>query len=187
MEVVLTKKVDTLGERGSIVRVADGYGRNYLLPKGMAILATRNAKRHAESLQRAEERREQQRRDHASAERDKVHGRAVTVRARATGEGKLYGSVQAKEICEALRETHGLVLDPHQCQIAEPIRAIGEHVVQFLFYHDIAADVSLTVKAVEEPTPAPRVEPQPEPEEVIEVVKRAPKPKPIITSRVRED
>lgn len=175
MEVILTQSVPKLGDRGSIVYVADGYGRNYLLPKGLAIPATKGARKQAEAMQRAEERREQQRVDAAMTERDKLHGKAVTVRARATSEGKLYGSVSAKDICEALRETHGISEDPERARIDEPIRTTGSHTVRFAIYKDVDAEVTVTVKAVEG-GPEDAVE-----EPTAEDVQRAPKPKPIIT------
>ena len=186
MEVILNKRIEKLGERGHIVRVADGYARNYLLPKGMAILATKGAKKQAESMTRAEDRREQQRRDHANVERDRLHGKAVTVKARATAQGKLYGSVSAKDIVEALRETHGIVIEPDRMHSGEHIRAVGPHTVTFSFYKDIAAEVTVTVKAVEgEGAAEGEAEALVEPP--VEEAQRAPKPKPIITDAARDD
>jgi len=178
MEVILNKPVEKLGKRGAIVRVADGYARNWLLPQGIAMIATPGAKKQALSLQRTEARKEQVRRDAATTERDKVHGKSVTVRARATAAGKLYGSVTAKDICEALRQTHGTVVSAGQCRIpSDHLRDLGVHTVKFVFYHDIAADVTVTVKALDEPAAA----------EAEEVVQSAPKPKPIITGGAIED
>ncbi|NUQ01479.1 MAG: 50S ribosomal protein L9 [Armatimonadetes bacterium] len=173
MEVILTKNVDHLGQRGSIVRVADGYGRNYLLPKGMAILATKGARKQAEDMQRSEQRREQQRRDGAMTERDRLHGKAVTVRARATAQGKLYGSVTPKDVCDALHDTHGVVADADKCRMEEHIRQTGQFTVHFHVYKDIMADVTVTVKAVE--GEGAEAEAQ-----AAEEVQRAPKPKPVI-------
>jgi large subunit ribosomal protein L9 len=179
VEVILTKPVEHLGTRGAIVKVADGFGRNWLLPQGLAMIATPGAKKQAAAFQRAEARREQQRRDHAGLERDRIHGKAVTVRARATAAGKLYGSVTAKDICEALRQTHGLSVDPERCRLSEHhLRDLGSHIVPFQIYHDIAAEVTVTVKPLDEPAEAAPQE---------EAVKRAPKPKPIITGGAVED
>jgi len=174
MEIILNKTVDKLGPRGAIVHVADGYARNYLLPRGLAMAVTPGARKQAEAMQRAEERREQHRRDAAGEERDVLHGRAVTVRARATAEGKLYGSVGAKEICEALRETHGIGAKPEMVELEHGLREVGTHDVSFKIYHDIEAVVSVTVKGVEGDVPA-------EAEAAADDVQRAPKPKPIIT------
>ncbi|MCC7494739.1 MAG: 50S ribosomal protein L9 [Fimbriimonadaceae bacterium] len=173
MEVVLKQTVQKLGERGHVVKVADGYARNYLLPKGIAILATKGARRQAEDMQRAESRREQRRRDAANVERERLHGRNITVRARANAQGHLYGSVTAREIVEALRETHGIVIDADRCQLAEHLRTVDSHTVRFGFYKDIAAEVTVTVKALEGSD-------QPEP--ATADVQKAPKPKPIIVS-----
>lgn len=183
MELILTKPVEHLGHRGQLVKVADGYARNFLLPQGLAMVATAGAKKQALALARAEQRKEQVRRDSASSERDKVHGKNITVRARATAAGKLYGSVTAKDICEALRQTHGVVVAAERCRLDEHIRDIGVHTVRFGFYHDIAAEVQVTVKALEETAPAPTPPTDEAPAQAEpEVVKRAPKPKPIITS-----
>jgi large subunit ribosomal protein L9 len=178
VELILTKPVENLGNRGAIVHVADGYGRNWLLPQGLAMLATRGARKNAESLQRAEARREQARRDVANTERAKIHGKNVTVRARATAAGK----VTAKDICEALRQTHGIIVNAENCRLpAEHLREVGVHTVHFAVYHDIAADVQVTVKALEEAAVAPAAAPEEE------TVKRAPKPKPIITGGAVDD
>lgn len=173
MEVILTQNVDKLGHRGSIVRVADGYARNYLLPKGFAITATKGARKQAEDIQRSEQRREQHRRDAAMTERDKVHGRAVTVKARANAEGKLYGSITPKDVAEALRETHGVIVEPDRCHLEEHIRTTGVFTFSFNYYKDIAAEVTVTVKATEDSgAEAPAAE--------AEEGKRAPKPKAIL-------
>lgn len=185
MDIILTKKVDHVGERGEIVKVANGYARNYLLPKGMAILATPGARKQAEILQRAEARREQHRRDEASLQRDRIHGKAIAVRARATSAGKLYGSVTAREICDALRETHGLTVDPDRLRLGEHLRALGEHVVQVHIYGDINAEVTVNVKALEG---APEEEAAPAdaaPEEP--VARKSPRPKPIIVGGAVQD
>lgn len=180
MEVILTRSVQHLGERGALVRVADGYARNYLLPQGMAILATPGARKQAEAMLRAEQRREAQRREGAMTRRDQIHGRTVTVRARANSAGKLFGSVSPRDICDAIRETHGIAVDPDTCQIDEPLRQVGEHAVSFRIYHDIAAVVTVNVKAIEggaeESSPASSDESEGHGE-----TRRAPRPKPIIT------
>lgn len=182
MELILTKPVEHLGQRGQIVRVADGYARNYLLPQGLALIATRGAKKQAEALARAEARKEAVRRAAASTERDKVHGKNVTVRARATAAGKLYGSVTAKDVCEALRQTHGVVVDPDRCRLHDHLRDIGTHEVRFSFYHDIDAVIAVTVKALEDPNAAAAAAAP-----AGEDVKRGPKPKPIITDSALDD
>ncbi|MBI2301522.1 MAG: 50S ribosomal protein L9 [Armatimonadetes bacterium] len=185
MDIILTKQVDHVGARGELVKVADGYARNYLIPKGLAMLATPGAKKQAASLQRAEARREQHRRDEAHLHRERIHGKAVTVRARATSAGKLYGSVTAREICDALRETHGLTVDPDRVRLEEHLRSIGEHVVQVHIYGDINAEVSVTVKALEgapEEEQAPAADAPAEP-----VARKSPRPKPIIVGGAVQD
>jgi large subunit ribosomal protein L9 len=175
MEVILKQRVQHLGDRGQIVRVADGYARNYLLPHGMAMVATKGARKEAQALVRAEARKEQERRTVAVKERDQLHGKAITVRERANSAGKLFGSVPAKDICEALRETYGLNVDPTRCEDHEPIREVGTFTVNFLIYDDIKAEVTVNVRAVEEAAGKGHDEAQAEGEE-----RRAPRPKPII-------
>jgi large subunit ribosomal protein L9 len=179
MEVILTRPVVKLGDRGAIVRVADGYARNYLLPHGIAIAATKGARRQAEDMARAEQRREDRRRDAAGLERDRVAGKNITVRARSTSAGKLYGSVSARDICESLRQTHGVTVDPSTCTMDEhSIREVGTYTVAFRIYKDIDAAIQVTVKGIEDETAAPA-------EEAAE--RSAPKPKPIITGGAVDD
>lgn len=188
MEVILTKTVEKLGGRGEIVHVADGYARNWLLPKGWAIVATRGARRQAEALQRSEQRKEQVRRDAASVERDRVHGRNVTVRARATEAGRLYGSVTARDICMALRETHGLTVEPAQCRIPnEHLRDVGTHTVSFVFYDDIAGEVQVTVKALEVAAATTGRPAELDEDDLEDLTPAAPAPQPIITEGAIED
>lgn len=181
MEIILNQAVPKLGERGQIVAVADGYARNYLLPRGLAMLATKGARKQAEAMARAEERRELERRAAASARRDLLHGLAVTVRARANAAGGLYGSVSASEIVKALKETHGLAVDPHLCRLEEPLRELGEATVHFSFYEGVDADVVVNVKALEGDAPAEEA-----PSEAA-VTPKAPRPKPIITGGAVKD
>lgn len=185
MEIILNKTVEKLGQRGSILHVADGYARNYLIPKGLAMPVTPGARKQAEAMQRAEERREQHRRDAAGEERAVLHGRAVTVRARATAEGKLYGSVGAKEICDALRETHGIGAKQDMVQLEHGLREVGTHEVVFRIYHDIDAVVSVTVKGVEDDAPAATTAASAAAAAEAEA-HRAPRPKPIITEGAEE-
>ena len=184
MEIILNKTVSTLGLRGSIVHVADGYARNYLIPRGMAIPVTPGARKQAEAMQRAEERREQHRRDAAAEERDVLHGRSVTVRARSTGDGKLYGSVGAREICDALRETHGIGAKPESVQLEHGLREVGTHEVTFKIYDDIDAIVTVTVKGIEGEEPAADEAANAAAEEA--AAHRSPKPKPIIIEGAEE-
>jgi len=181
VEIILNKAVPKLGERGQIVQVADGYARNFLLPRGLAMLATKGARKQAEAMARAEERREQERRAAASARRDQLHGLAVTVRARANAAGGLYGSVSAHEIVKALKETHGVDVDPHLCRLGEPLRELGEATVHFRFYEGVEADVVVNVKAVEGEAPVADAPAD------AEVTPRAPRPKPIITGGAVKD
>ncbi len=182
MEVLLRQRIEKLGERGEIVRVADGYARNYLIPQGLAMLATKGVRKQAESMTRAETRRESLRRDQAMTERGALDGKAVTVRARANELGHLFGSVGVREIAEALHETHGVQLDPTKLHLAEPIREAGEFAVEAHVYGDITATITVTVKALEEAA-KPKREESDEDDEVT----GTPKPKPIITREAEAD
>lgn len=144
MKVILQRAVEKLGDPGDVVEVADGYARNYLLPRGLAVKATKGGVKHVESLKRAHAARVQK----AKAEAEQVAARLaatpIRVRARVGEEGKLFGSVTASDIAEAILEQTGTRVDRHDVHLPEPIRSVGAHEVRVHLFPEV--DPILTVQ-----------------------------------------
>ena len=150
MKVVLQRPVEKLGEPGDVVDVADGYARNYLVPRGFAVRATKGMVRHQDSLKRAHTTRVAKARTEAEALAGRLTATPVQVSARAGDEGKLFGSVTAAEIAEAISTQAGLDVDRHDVHLAEPIRSLGTHEVKVHVFAEVDPIVSVEVVAISE-------------------------------------
>ena len=131
MELILRSDVAGLGHRGDVVEVADGYGRNYLLPKGLAMKASAGAMAQAEKMAAARAVQDAAEREAAEAVATKLAGRTITIAMRAGEEGKLFGSVTASDVVEAVAAQAELEVDRHDLVIAEAIKELGTHEVVF--------------------------------------------------------
>jgi large subunit ribosomal protein L9 len=147
MEVILRQHVDNLGERGQIVKVADGYARNYLLPRKLALPATEGNKRHVERERRIVESREAEEKGQAEAIATRLAAVDITIARRVGETDQLYGSVTAADIADYLK-THGFEVDRRRIMLPDPIKAIGEHSVPLKLHRQVT--VPLKVKVVKE-------------------------------------
>ncbi|MFC3849553.1 50S ribosomal protein L9 [Corynebacterium hansenii] len=149
MKLILTAAVDKLGVPGDIVEVKAGYGRNYLLPRGLAIVATRGAEKQIEGIRRAQEAREIRDLDHAREVKDKLDAlENVSVAVKASETGKLFGSVTAADVADAVRKASGQAIDKRAVQLsAGQIKATGKHTVDIALHPQITAHVSVEVVA----------------------------------------
>lgn len=145
MKLVLTQDVTDLGHKGDVVEVAEGYGRNYLLPRSMAIKATAGALRDAHTLREAREAAEAVARETAEQVAQALADTTVVVAARAADEGKLFGSIGARDVAEAIAKYTGVVVPAEQIRLAGPIKEIGLHEVIIIPYRDIEARLTLDV------------------------------------------
>jgi large subunit ribosomal protein L9 len=143
MKVILQKPVDKLGAPGDVVDVADGYARNYLIPRGLAIRAEKGALRHAQSLKRAHETRTSAQKGEFEALADRLTQAPVVVLARAGEEGKLFGSVTAADVAGAVSTQVGVSIDRKDVHLDEPIRSVGTHEVRVHLFPEV--DPVLTV------------------------------------------
>ncbi|MEX2100722.1 MAG: 50S ribosomal protein L9, partial [Acidimicrobiia bacterium] len=125
MRVVLRDDVDTLGKKGDLVDVADGYARNYLVPRGLAIKATRGVVAQANAMRRNRDAREVKDRQAAEALVSQLAAKRVEVKARAGEGGKLFGSVTTADIVAAVQEQLGVELDRRNLTLDEPVRELG--------------------------------------------------------------
>jgi large subunit ribosomal protein L9 len=146
MEVILREHVDNLGRRGEIVKVADGYARNYLLPRRLALLATAGNKKHVERERVKFEAQEVEEQKIAEAQRDRLANVEIVI-ARKVGETEaLYGSVTTADIAEAL-SAKGFEIDRRKLQLADPIKKIGEVEVPVKLHRDVVAPLKVKVVA----------------------------------------
>ena len=145
MEVILKEDVDHLGQRGDVVKVADGFGRNYLLPRKLAMQATAANKAVIEQMKQSAVRRSA--REKAEAEQLVSRYDALTLEfTRKVGENEqLFGSVTSSDIAHEL-ETNGLVTDRRKITLAEPLRQIGEFLVPVKLHREVSAHVKVVIK-----------------------------------------
>jgi large subunit ribosomal protein L9 len=148
VRVVLRDDVENVGRKGDLIEVADGFARNYLVPRGLAMKATRGVVQQAEAMRRNREAREA--RDHEAAQvlADQLAGRRIEVRARAGEGGRLFGSVTAADIVDAVRAQTGVELDRRNTQLPEPLKQLGAVDVPVKLHADV--DVTLSVAVVAE-------------------------------------
>ena len=145
MEVILREHVDNLGKRGEIVKVADGYARNYLLPRKLALPATDGNKKHVERERKIMETREAEEKSQAEAIAARLAAIDITIARRVGDTEQLYGSVTAADIADFLK-AKGFEVDRRKLILPEAIKAIGEYTVPLKLHRDVT--VPLKVKVV---------------------------------------
>jgi large subunit ribosomal protein L9 len=148
MKLILRSDLADLGKRGDIVDVSDGYARNFLLPKGHAIVATDGAVDQAARMRKARDSRDASARDAATAVATKLVPMIITVSAKAGPEGKLFGSITANDIVAAVRDEAGVELDRRQLEV-EPIKTLGAHTITASLHHDVSFPIRLDVVAAD--------------------------------------
>ncbi len=145
MKVLLRSDVDGIGRRGDIVDVADGYARNFLVPGGLGLVATKGIQAQAASMRRARDLREANDREAAEAKARVLAGATLRVTARAGSTGRLFGSVGTAEIAEAAREQKGVELDRQFVVLDEAIKATGSYEVTVRLLGDVVTPVTVEV------------------------------------------
>jgi large subunit ribosomal protein L9 len=145
MEIILRQDVDKVGLRGSVVKVADGYARNFLLPKRLAVLATDANKKIVEQEREAHLRREAKLKSESEDLAKLMQGVTVTLRHRAGENNQLFGSVTAKDIADAL-EAQKYHIDRRKIQLEEPIRTLGEHQITLRLHRDVSTQITVMVE-----------------------------------------
>jgi large subunit ribosomal protein L9 len=145
MKLILTQEVEGLGAPGDVVEVKDGYGRNYLVPRGFGIRWTRGAEKTIESIKSARAARAARDEDHAKEIKAKVEANTVNVKVRAGAGGRLFGAVTTAEIADAIAEVSGEKVDRRTILLGNPIKSLGAHEVSVKLHDDVVADVTLNV------------------------------------------
>jgi large subunit ribosomal protein L9 len=147
MKLILTHEVTGLGAPGDVITVKDGYGRNYLLPRGYAIAWTKGAEKQVQTIRKARKSREVRDLGHAQelkAELEKLNVRLAT---RAGESGRLFGSVTVADIAEAVSTSGGPAVDKRKIEIPTPIKTVGAHRVSVRLHPEVSATVGLTIVA----------------------------------------
>ncbi|MCW2680318.1 MAG: rplI [Frankiales bacterium] len=147
MKLILTQDVSGLGAPGDIVEVAPGYGRNYLVPQGLAILATRGAEKQIATIRRAREVREVRDLGQANEIKAQLSGLKVRLPARSGEGGRLFGSITSTDVVEAVNKAGGPKLDRRLITLAAPIKALGNHTVKVKVHPEVEATLTLEVVA----------------------------------------
>jgi large subunit ribosomal protein L9 len=145
MKIILTADVPDLGMRGDVVDVADGYARNYLVPRAMAVKATAGAMRDAEKIRLARQEEAEKEKEAAEAISEALTGTTIVVSARAADEGKLFGSIGARDVGEAIAKNTGFEIPHEQIRLPGPIKEIGLHAVTIKAHPEVSIQLVLDV------------------------------------------
>ncbi|HEV8206741.1 MAG TPA: 50S ribosomal protein L9 [Acidimicrobiia bacterium] len=148
MKVVLRDDVENIGRKGDLIEVTDGFARNFLVPRGLAMKATKGVMQQAEAMRRNREARDARDREAAQALADQLTGQRIELRARAGEGGRLFGSVTSADVAHAVRAQTGVELDRRKTQLAEPLKELGAVEVPVKLHADV--EVTLTVDVVPE-------------------------------------
>lgn len=149
MKVILRDTVSGLGRRGEILEVANGYARNYLLPKGLAMVSSDGAAAQAEVMRKATEQRDARDRSAAEEIATTLVPTTILIEANASPEGRLFGSVSADDIAKAVLTQTGIELEVLSLQLDEPIKDLGSHLVMTKLHADVQFPVTIEVSASE--------------------------------------
>jgi large subunit ribosomal protein L9 len=147
MKLILTNEVPGLGLAGDVVEVADGYGRNYLVPRGSAMVWSKGAEKQVSQIKRARDAREIRGLDHAREIKVELEKLSVTLPVRAGDGGRLFGSVTANDIVGAVKNAGGPLLDRKRVQLPGHIKTVGDHTVTIDLHPDVLAVVPVRVTA----------------------------------------
>jgi large subunit ribosomal protein L9 len=148
MKLILTQEVTGLGAPGDVVEVAGGYGRNYLVPRGLAMRWTRGAEKQIDLIKRARSARDIRGVDDARAAAGKLAALTVRLQTRAGGGGRLFGSVSPADIAAAVIAAGGPELDKRRIEIANPIKTVGAHQVKVRLHPEVSATLDVEVAGV---------------------------------------
>jgi large subunit ribosomal protein L9 len=145
VKVILRSDVSDVGKKGDIVDVADGYARNYLVPKGFALKATAGNIEQAASMRRSRDIRDAKDRGAAEEVASKLVPKVITVKAKAGAEGRLFGSVTSADVVTAVQEQTGIELDRRKLHLDEPIKSVGTHQVPARLHADVEFVITVEV------------------------------------------
>lgn len=147
MKLILTQELPALGAAGDVVEVKDGYGRNYLVPRGFAIAWTKGAEKQIESIRRARQTREIESLDSAREIKAKLEASAVRLSAKAGDSGRLFGAITTSDIAAAVAGAGAPAIDKRRIEVGNPIKTVGAHSVTVRLHPEVVAKVQLDIVA----------------------------------------
>ena len=147
MEIILLKDVKGQGKKGEVIRVSDGYARNFLLPKGFAMQATEGGKKRIREQNAQLQKKLQSEAEKAERLAERISQAGVRLKMKAGEKGKLFGSVTGKDIAEALKKQYGITVDKKKIVLPEPIKNTGEFLVEIKVYTEISAKLGVEIIA----------------------------------------
>ncbi|NMB46934.1 MAG: 50S ribosomal protein L9 [Firmicutes bacterium] len=149
MEVILTQDVKNLGKQGETVKVSQGYGRNFLIPRGLAVEATKSNLRHWQHQRKLDKERELKEKGDAEKVKDTLDGFELVMQARCGEGGRLFGSVTSTDLINAIQKETGIELDKRKLELEEPIKSIGDHKLRVRLLPGVTASLNVKVEASE--------------------------------------
>jgi large subunit ribosomal protein L9 len=147
MKLILTQEVSGLGTPGDVVEVKDGYARNYLVPRSLAVAWTKGGEKQVASIQKARTSREIKTLDEAQAVKARLEGKPVQLTAKAGQSGRLFGAVTPADIAAAVVAAGGPQLDRRKIELAQPVKSLGNHQLTVHLHEGVKAVVTLEVVA----------------------------------------
>ena len=147
MKVILLKDIKGTGKKDQIIEVSDGYGRNYLLPRKMAVEATNEAVNSIENSKSAAKHREDVKKNDAETAAREMKGKTVTLKVRAGENGRLYGSITTQEIADALKAQHGVEVDKRKIEVDGKVTSVGQTTITIKLYAGVATKMNLVIEA----------------------------------------
>jgi large subunit ribosomal protein L9 len=147
MKLILTQEVTGLGTPGDVVEVKDGYGRNYLVPRGFAVAWTKGGEKQVETIRKARSSREIKSLEEAQQVRATLEGTKVTLPAKAGTNGRLFGAVTTADVAEAVAKVGGPKVDRRKVELQQPIKSLGDYTVLVRLHPEVQARVPVSVVA----------------------------------------
>ncbi|RCW47077.1 LSU ribosomal protein L9P [Halopolyspora algeriensis] len=148
MKIILTADVSGLGSSGDIVEVRDGYARNYLLPRNLAIVATKGAEKQVHAIRRAQENRRVRDLEHARELKEQLQNlESVQLSKKVSKKGKLFGSISESDVVSAVRQAGGPALDKRAVDLKGHIKSLGKHSVSVRLHPDVQASFDLEIRS----------------------------------------
>ncbi|MDI9495891.1 MAG: 50S ribosomal protein L9 [Bacillota bacterium] len=145
MKVILLEDVKNIGKKGEIINAKDGYARNYLFPKKLAIEATEANLRSLEAAKRRKEEKENELLQEAKALEEELQKKTIVIKAKTGEQGKLFGSITTKEIADILEKDHKISIDKKKFDLEEPIKTVGEYKVKIKLHPQVSAELKVIV------------------------------------------
>jgi len=145
LRVMLIKDIENVGQAGDIKEVADGYGRNFLIPRKLAVVAARGVEAEAKRLREAVTRREAKERDDAQELAEVIDNKTVVVRLKVGAEDKVFGAITNDDIATALRLQHQVDVDRRRIELKDPLKQLGEHRVPLHLHREVTAHINLII------------------------------------------